>query len=103
MNIGANAKVCLSFIDIFVQKGFKIIGTATDLKPSAPEFSKWAGPLHAMVGDCFPIPSVFVVCATSVHRIIAPSYAFYPSETTEESQVQSALRNYGAHRRVGHD
>lgn len=101
-NIRVNARVCLSFIDIFTQKGFKVIGAATELKPSAPDFPKWVGPLHTMLGDRFQIRSVFVVRATAVHRIVAPSYTFYPSETTEESQVQAALRTYGVCRRNDH-
>ena len=97
-NIRANQQVCLSCIDIFVQKGFKIIGTATELKPSAPEYSRWVDPLLAMVGDRYPIHSVFVVRAVAVEPIIAPSYRLYPLETTEESQIQSALRTYGVSR-----
>ena len=97
-NIRVNAAVCLSFIDVFVQKGFKVIGIATDVEPSTPEFSKWAEPLRAMVQDRFPISSVFVIRAIAVERIIAPSYRLHPSETTEESQVQSALSTYGVNR-----
>lgn len=33
--------------------------------------------------------------ASSVETIIAPSYRLYPLETTEQSQVASALRAYG--------
>ncbi|TGG90343.1 pyridoxamine 5'-phosphate oxidase family protein [Natronospirillum operosum] len=94
-NIRANRRVCLSFVDVFVQKGFKIIGTATELKPSAPEYSRWVEPLLALAGDRYPIHSVFVVKAIAVEPIVAPSYRLYPSETTEESQIQSALRTYG--------
>lgn len=97
-NIRANAEVCLSFVDVFVQKGFKVIGIATDLEPSAPEFAKWSEPLRAMVGDRFPICSVFVIRALAVERIVAPSYRLYPSEATEELQVQTALRTYGVSR-----
>ena len=32
---------------------------------------------------------------SAVEPIIAPSYRLYPHETTEQSQVQSALRTYG--------
>jgi predicted pyridoxine 5'-phosphate oxidase superfamily flavin-nucleotide-binding protein len=97
-NIRINQKVCLSFVDVFVQKGFKVIGTATELKPSVPEYSLWADPFLAMAGDRYPIHSVFVVRAIAVEPIVAPSYWLYPSETTEESQIQSALRTYGVRR-----
>lgn len=97
-NIRVNGKVCLSFVDVFAQKGFKVIGTATDVKPSESEYSRWVEPLRKMVGDRFPIHSVFVVRIAIAEQIIAPSYRLYPSETTEASQVQSALRTYGVRR-----
>lgn len=94
-NIRVNQKVCLSFVDVFVQKGFKILGTATEVKASTPDYTRWAAPLLAMAGDRYPIHSVFVIKAASVEPIVAPSYRYYPMETTEESQIQSALRTYG--------
>lgn len=100
-NIRVNGKVCLSFIDVFVQKGFKVIGVATDVKPSDAGYSHWVEPLRTMVGNRFTIHSVFVVRATAVEPIMAPSYRLYPLETTESSQVQSALRAYGVRREDG--
>jgi predicted pyridoxine 5'-phosphate oxidase superfamily flavin-nucleotide-binding protein len=99
-NIHINSKVCLSFIDVFAQKGFKVFGVASDVTPEAAEYFRWVEPLRMMAGDRFPIHSVFVVRATAVEPIIAPSYRLYPSETTEASQVQAALRTYGV-REVG--
>ncbi|MGQ0335316.1 pyridoxamine 5'-phosphate oxidase family protein [Halomonas elongata] len=100
-NIRVNQKICLSFVDVFVQKGLKIIGTAAEIKPSVPEYFRWVEPLHAIAGDRYPIHSVFVVRAIAVEPIVAPSYRFYPSETTEKSQVQSALRTYGVRQDKG--
>lgn len=56
-NIQQNPKVCVSLIDIFVQKGWKLIGQA--------------------------------------HEILAPSYRFYPDSTTEEGQMDGAMKVYG--------
>ncbi|MCE8036587.1 pyridoxamine 5'-phosphate oxidase family protein [Halomonas sp. MCCC 1A11062] len=97
-NIRVNEKVCLSFIDIFVQKGFKVTGVAREVKARAADFSRWAEPLLEMAGERFPIHSVLVVSPTAVEPILAPSYRFYPAETTEESQIRSALRAYGVSR-----
>lgn len=97
-NIRGNQQVCLSCIDIFTQKGFKIIGVAAELKPSAPEYSHVVDPLLSMAGDRYPIHSIFVIRAIAVEPIIAPSYRLYPLETTEDSQIQSALRTYGVSR-----
>jgi predicted pyridoxine 5'-phosphate oxidase superfamily flavin-nucleotide-binding protein len=73
-NIHINSKVCLSFIDVFAQKGFKVFGVASDVTPEAAEYFRWVEPLRMMAGDRFPIHSVFVVRATAVEPIIAPSY-----------------------------
>lgn len=94
-NIECQSKVCVSFIDVFAQKGFKVLGHATQWLPSTPGFAMWAEPLHTMVGERFPIRSVFVVRATEAHSILAPSYVFYASETTQESQCRAAMQTYG--------
>lgn len=94
-NIGVNPRVCVSFIDVFVQKGFKIIGSARNVTRSNPEFSRWSAPLEAMAGPRFSIHSVLVVRADALEPILAPSYRLYAAETTEQSQVASAMRAYG--------
>ena len=93
-NIAHQPKVCLSFVDVFVQKGFKLVGTARAVRAADPEFSEWAAPLLSMVGQRFVIHSVLVIRVTSVAPIVAPSYRFYPDETTEASQVASGMRTY---------
>jgi predicted pyridoxine 5'-phosphate oxidase superfamily flavin-nucleotide-binding protein len=94
-NIAQHPLVCLSFVDVFVQKGFKLLGRAREVLADDPEFATWAKPLLAMVGQRFTIQSVLVIQVQSVAAIVAPSYHFYPHETTEASQVASALRQYG--------
>jgi hypothetical protein len=94
-NIAQSPQVCLSFVDVFVQKGFKLSGVAREVRANDPEFSAWAAPLQVMVGQRFTIQSVLVIRVTSVASIVAPSYRFYPDETTEQSQVESALETYG--------
>ena len=96
-NIEANSCVCVSFIDVFVQKGFKVVGTASNVRKQDNTFALWVAPLKAKTASRYPIHSVFVVHATSVEPILAPSYRLYQAETTEESQIQSALRVYGVH------
>ena len=93
-NIAQQPQVCLSFVDVFVQKGFKLLGMARVVRAADPEFSVWAAPLFSMVGQRFVIRSVLVIRVTSVAPIVAPSYRFYPDETTEASQVASAMRIY---------
>ena len=93
-NIAQHPQVCLSFVDVFVQKGFKLLGTAHEVRVGNAEFANWAKPLLAMVGQRFTIHSVLVIRVTSVAPIVAPSYLFYPDETTEASHVASAMRTY---------
>ncbi len=94
-NIAQRAKVCVSFVDVFVQKGFKVQGEARVIAKSHAEFSKWAAPLLPMAGERFPLHAVIVVRATAVAPIVAPSYRLYPQETTEASHVQAAMKTYG--------
>lgn len=93
-NIGANPRVCVSFVDVFVQKGFKVIGIARNVSRQDPEFPIWSAPLEAKAGPRFRIHSVLVIRAVAVEPILAPSYRLYATETTEESQVASAMRTY---------
>jgi hypothetical protein len=93
-NIAQHPKVCLNFVDVFVQKGFKLLGTAREVRAADSEFATWAKPLLAMVGQRFTIHSVLVIQVHSVAAILAPSYRFYPDDTTEASQVVSGMRAY---------
>lgn len=94
-NVAANPRVCVSFVDVFRQKGFKVVGLATDVAASDPAFGRLVAPLRAMAGDRYPIRSVIRVRATAVESIVAPSYWLFPTETTEASQERAALRAYG--------
>jgi uncharacterized protein len=94
-NIAQCAKVCVSFVDVFVQKGFKVQGEARIIDKGQADFSKWAAPLLPMAGERFPLHAVIVVRATAVAPIMAPSYRLYPQETTEAKQVQAAMKTYG--------
>jgi predicted pyridoxine 5'-phosphate oxidase superfamily flavin-nucleotide-binding protein len=93
-NVALHPQVCLSFVDVFVQKGFKLFGSAREVRAADAEFATWAKPLLAMVGHRFTIQSVLVVHVRSVAAIVAPSYRFYPDDTTEVAQVASAMRAY---------
>jgi predicted pyridoxine 5'-phosphate oxidase superfamily flavin-nucleotide-binding protein len=93
-NIASQPKVCLSFVDVFVQKGYKLQGIARELLPDAPDFAQWAAPLLAMVEDRFVIRSVLVIKVQSVQPIVAPSYWMYPHEASEAKQIAAAMQTY---------
>ena len=91
-NIAANPRVCVSFVDVFVQKGFKVLGAARNFRRRDMDYEKWAAPLTALAGPRFAIRSVIVIRITKCEPILAPSYQFYPDQTTEQAQTASAMR-----------
>ena len=92
-NIQIHPQVCVSFIDVFAQKGFKLQGIATVVTPSAPGFDSLAAPLLRITGDRFPLKGLIRVQVHASAPIQAPSYALYP-DTTEAAQIQAAWRTY---------
>lgn len=93
-NIKANPKVCLSFVNIFTQKGHKVKGEARVLLEGDEGHDERYAVLFRMVGDAFPIQSVIQLVISHVSPILAPSYHFHP-EMTEQTRVKSAYRSYG--------
>lgn len=94
-NIAQQPQVCLSFVDVLVQKGFKLTGTARELLPAEADYAAWAAPLLAMAGDRIPVRSVLLITVQTVQPIVAPSYWLFPETTTEASQIEAARRSYG--------
>lgn len=92
-NISENPNVCVSFVDVFVQKGFKIKGIATLIDKNNIDFERKIKPLTALFTDKFPIKTLIEIKVTSVDRIQAPSYFLFP-DTTEQNQVESAMKTY---------
>ncbi|MBK6636318.1 MAG: pyridoxamine 5'-phosphate oxidase family protein [Rhodocyclaceae bacterium] len=93
-NILANPNVCLSFVEVFVQKGYKLRGVAEIVTPTAQRYAEWLAPLTQITQGAFPIPGIIAITVTAVEPIMAPSYRLIPG-TTEASQVASALNTYG--------
>lgn len=92
-NIKENPKVCVSFVDIFVQKGFKLKGIATLVDKNDEDFILRVKPLIDLFTDKFPIKTVIEITVTSITKIQAPSYFLYKG-TTEQSQIESAMKAY---------
>lgn len=93
-NIKENPNVCLSFIDILVQKGYQLKGNAEIISKHQPEFETLKQPLLKITEGKFPFSSLFKITVESTKPIIAPKYILYP-ETTEEAQIVSAKKAYG--------
>ena len=93
-NIKHNENVCVSFIDILVQKGFQIKGKAKIIKKTDSEFLEMEKILTEMTGGNFPFSTITEITINQVKPIIAPKYILYP-ETTEKEQIESAKKTYG--------
>lgn len=95
-NIKQNENVCVSFIDILIQKGYQIKGTAEIIKKADEAFSEREEVLIEMTGGKFPFTTITKITIGHVKPIIAPKYLLYP-ETTEAQQIESAKAAYRLH------
>jgi uncharacterized protein len=93
-NIRSHPKVCVSFVDVFRQRGFKVAGIATIFSPTDGDFATVGANLLRMAGDAFPIRHVISIQIERISRIWAPSYALFP-DRTEEDRMKSAYDTYG--------
>ena len=93
-NIKSQSKVCISFIDILVQKGYQLKGRARIAEAQEAEYVEMQTILKSMTKGLFPIISIIVIQIADIKPIIAPNYVFYP-ETTEAEQVAKAKEQYG--------
>jgi len=93
-NIQINSQVCISFIDVLVQKGYQLKGKATIITSSDPEFEGMQAKLLLMTEGKFPFQTITKIRVEQVKSIIAPKYLLYP-DTTEKAQIASAKKKYG--------
>jgi len=93
-NIKQNENVCISFIDILVQKGFQLKGKAKIIQKNDSEFSEMEKVLTKMTGGKFPFSTITKINIEEAKPIIAPKYMLNP-ETTEKEQIENAKKVYG--------
>lgn len=92
-NIGFNPRVCVSFVDVFRQRGYKITGTARLIAPDEPEFEAVGHPILLLAGADFRVRHIIYVEIERVGRILAPSYLLFPDRSIEE-HVRRAHETY---------
>jgi predicted pyridoxine 5'-phosphate oxidase superfamily flavin-nucleotide-binding protein len=92
-NIKMNNKVCVSFVDVFVQKGFKIKGIARIIEEKDIDFETKVGLIKSCFTDKFPIPQLIEIEVQKIESIKAPSYFMFPN-ITEQEQIESAMKTY---------
>jgi uncharacterized protein len=101
-NIKTHSAVCASFIDVFRQRGFKIVGTATIVPPEHADFPIIGIELLRKAGTAFPIRHIISIKIVRISRIWAPSYMLFP-DRTEADRMQSAYDAYGVNPRIEPD
>ncbi len=93
-NIEQNKNVSVSFIDILIQKGFQLKGTAEIIKDTDITFDEFSKPLIHLAGDLYPFKSLIKIKINKTKTIVAPSYTFYPDIPTEQ-KIRDAKKQYG--------
>lgn len=93
-NVRIQPQVCVSFVDVFRQRGFKITGRATIVATEDPSFASLGVDLLRMAGAGFPIRNIISVEIERIARIWAPSYTLFP-DRSEDERMLSAFDAYG--------
>ena len=91
-NLQKNSAACLSFVDVFRQKGYKLTGKARIAARDDPEFERLSAPLTAIAGNRFKVRHVIALTVERIAPILAPSYALY--HATEEDMIEDSYRTY---------
>lgn len=92
-NVRATGRACVSFIDIFRQKGYKLTGHATYISAADDQFGALSAPLKTIAGDAFKINGIFKISPNHAASIVAPSYAIHGA--TEEDMIAQSRKTYG--------
>ncbi len=93
-NLRANPHACVSFIDVFRQRGWKMTGRMAVYGPQAPEFEALGAPVLERVGTAFRVRHLLVLDVAAALPILAPSYRFYP-ERSQADRDAAAYAAYG--------
>lgn len=93
-NIARDPRVCVSFVDVFSQKGWQLYGAATLMRKCDTGFAERQAILQDMAGDAFRVATLFDVIISKANEILAPSYRF-KKDVREIDMRESAMRTYG--------
>ena len=92
-NIYENPKVCVSFVDILIQKGYQLHGSAQIISRENDAYKELLDRIHSLSEERFPIKSIIKISIEKAKIILAPSYVLYP-QTSEENQIKKAILAY---------
>ena len=91
-NLRTNPACCVSFVDVFRQKGFKLVGAALVIGRKDGDFEDISAPLRAIAGNRFFVRNVIAVTVKYVAPIVAPSYALH--KASEEEMLANSFKTY---------
>jgi uncharacterized protein len=95
-NIKQHAKVGVSCLDIWTQKGVQMNGIAEIIDPIDNEFKELEQLLNSKNKGVFKFRNIISIKITEAKILLAPSYQFL--ETTEEKQIINADETYEKHK-----
>lgn len=95
-NIKQHAKVGVSCLDIWTQKGVQMNGIAEIIDPIDNKFKELEQLLNNKNKGVFKFRNIISIKITEEKTLLAPSYQFL--ETTEEKQIINAEQTYGKHK-----
>ena len=94
-NLRTNPACCVGFVDVFRQKGFKLVGNAHVTGRKDTGFENISAPLRAIAGNKFFVRNVIAMRVARVAPIVAPSYALH--KASEEEMMVNAFKTYSVH------
>ncbi|KZN39715.1 pyridoxamine 5'-phosphate oxidase family protein [Pseudoalteromonas luteoviolacea] len=92
-NILVNSNVCVSLVDVFEQRGFKVKGTADVIDIESDLGQRYLKAIRDIADESYPVKNIFEIRIESKAKIVAPSYFLFP-DTTTDSQIKNALKTY---------
>jgi len=98
-NVARSPQVCVSFVDVFSQRGWQLYGVATLMRKGDAGFEDRQVILQEMAGDAFRVATLFDVTVTKAQEILAPSYRF-KKDVNEADMRESAMLTYGVEPRA---
>lgn len=93
-NVLVNPNVAVSFVDVFVQKGYQLKGKCTLVSNSDVDFQVLAEPLRRITKGVYPFDAVFRIKVEEAKEIKAPGYFIFPDKK-EADMIGEALKTYG--------
>ena len=91
-NIEAQSLVCVSFVDIFKQRGYKLKGQARYVPKSSAAFESYWPYLAPLLEPDFPVKGIIQVTAHSYSPIMAPSYTVF--QRSEAEMIRAARKTF---------